>query len=91
MSMGPHVAKYRPWGVAASEHGRSYLLKTNRNTLTVVFSPNYEIICSSHRLGGKKPLGNTTAKTGETAQHSLINTGPHLHPMLINTAEGKPF
>lgn len=53
MSMGPHIAKYCPWGVGASEHGRSCLLKTNRNTITLVFSPNYEIICSSHRLGKK--------------------------------------
>lgn len=54
MSMGSHVAKYCPWGVGALEHGRSYLLKTNRNTITIVFSLNYEITCSSHRLGEKK-------------------------------------
>lgn len=62
MSMGPHVAKYRPWGAAASEHGRSYLLKTNRNAIAVVFSPNYEIICSSHRLGKKKPTWKYNCK-----------------------------
>ena len=91
MSMGPHVAKYCPWGVGALEHGRSCLLKTNRNTITLVFSPNYEIICSSHRLGGKKTPRNTTAKTGEMAQHLLINTEPQLHPMFINAAEEKTF
>lgn len=89
MSMGSHVAKYCPWGVGALEHGRSYLLKTNRNTITIVFSLNYEITCSSHRLGEKKTPGNTTTKTGEMAQPLLINIGPHLHPMFINTAEEK--
>lgn len=37
----------------------------------------------------KKTPGNIIAKTGEMAQHLLINTGPQLHPMFINAAEEK--